>query len=468
MINLNSFTPKILVIGDLMIDHYIWGNCERISPEAPVPILKVRKESYSLGGACNVANNLIAFGANVSLCGAIGNDANGEILLSSLVDSNIDISLVFKINGFSTIKKTRLIASSQQMLRVDRECENLIINYSNLLSLLNEVIESYDSVVLSDYNKGMLDSNFTKAIINLANEKNKPILCDPKGDDYSKYSNATLITPNKKEAQIATGIKIDSNESLFLALKKLKTNLKLKYSFITLSEDGMAIFDSDVVYIPTFAREVFDVTGAGDTVVAALAFGISCKLNIYDSASFASHAAALVVGKIGSATVSLGEVLHSMKNNAIDVIDSISVIKTLQKSGKKIVFTNGCFDILHLGHITYLKAAKKLGDILVVGLNSDKSISRIKGNLRPINSQEDRYSILSALEFVDFVIIFDEDTPYELIKLIKPSILVKGLDYKDKEVIGSDIVKDIRLLDFVPDKSSTNVIEKIKRKYCGE
>lgn len=467
MINLMNYTPNVLVIGDLMIDHYVWGKCERISPEAPVLILKVDEENNRLGGACNVANNLISLGAKVSLCGIVGDDSDGKILLKMLEDSNINTDLIEILNDFNTIKKTRLIATRQQVLRVDRECkiESKIASF-DIAKVLNNIaskIDEFDSIVLSDYAKGALSKEFTQSIINLANSHNKPILCDPKGDDYSKYANATLITPNKKEAQSATNIKIDSKDSLLKAGFRLKEMCNLKYAVITLSEDGMAIFDSKMTEIPTLAREVFDVTGAGDTVISALTFGLSCGLDIYKSAEFANAAAAVVVGKIGSASASLGEIFSYKNDISRDKdINIFSLIDELKKDGKKIVFTNGCFDILHVGHITYLKKARSFGDILVVGLNSDNSVKNLKGKDRPINRENDRAFVLDSLSCVDFVIIFDEDTPYDLIKKIKPDILVKGGDYINKNVVGSDIVKDVRIVDFVPNASTTNIVNKIK------
>lgn len=458
--------PYILVIGDLMIDNYVWGEVERVSPEAPVLVLKVNKESNHLGGACNVANNLIAFGAKVSLCGLIGDDNDGKILLRLLEKNGIESEFVEVSTQFQTIKKTRLIASSQQILRVDREVDNARFSTQKILEQMKQKIQQFDSIILSDYAKGVLSSDFTQEIIRLANSFHIPILCDPKGIDYTKYSYATLITPNKKEAQSATNINIDSKDSLFRAGFELKTKCHLKYAIITLSEDGMAIFDDKMTQIPTLAKEVFDVTGAGDTVIAALAFGMASGIDIYESAKFANAAAAVVVGKVGSASASLGEIFEYLEHNASiklnQKIDDLLLIKNLKNNGRKIVFTNGCFDILHRGHISYLKIAKSYGDILVVGLNSDQSIRRLKGKNRPINTQEDRKFILDSLSFVDFVIIFDEDTPYNLIKEIEPDILVKGGDYKDKNIVGSDIVADTRIIDFVPDKSTTNIIKKIK------
>ncbi len=450
--------PKILVVGDLMIDNYVWGSVERISPEAPVQILKITKEENKLGGACNVALNLIALGAKAHICGIVGDDTDGNLLISMLDSANIKRELLCVKSDFLSIKKTRFIASHQQVLRVDRESPNASLDFS-VLEKIKNCIDEFDAIILSDYAKGALSVDFTKSIIALANARKKPILCDPKGDDYSKYANATLLTPNKKEAQIATKIRINSQESLLESIQKLKNDYNLQYALITLSEDGIAIFDTKLTQIPTLAKEVFDVTGAGDTVIAALAFGLCNDMDIYKSASFANAAAAVVVGKIGSAQATMSEIVNITHNLEVDVFD---LIADLKHNGKKIVFTNGCFDILHFGHISYLKKARSFGDVLIVGLNSNDSIKRLKGDTRPINDEVDRMQILQELECVDFVIIFDEDTPLDLIKKIKPDILVKGGDYKGKEVVGSEIVKDVRLVEFIPNKSTSNIIKKIQ------
>lgn len=452
--------PRILIIGDLMLDHYVWGSVERISPEAPVQILKITQENNRLGGASNVALNLIALGAKAHICGIVGDDMDGKNIISLLDSAGVNRDLLCIKSDFQSIKKTRFIASNQQVLRVDRESVEKSLD-SAILGKIAESIKQFSAIILSDYGKGALSVDFTKQIIALANDKKIPILCDPKGDDYSKYANATLLTPNKKEAQIATNIRIDSRDSLLSALKKLKNDYNLTYALITLSEDGMAIFDSKLTQIPTLAKEVYDVTGAGDTVISALAFGLCNGMDIYESAKFANAAAAVVVGKIGSAQATRAEILSIMGGDMH--IDEIELIADLKRSGKKIVFTNGCFDILHFGHISYLREAKSYGDILVVGLNSNESVRRLKGDSRPINDESDRAQILKELECVDFVIIFDEDTPLNLISKIEPDILVKGADYKGKEVVGSEIVSDVRLVDFAPNKSTTKIIEKIKK-----
>ena len=450
--------PRILIIGDLMLDHYVWGSVERISPEAPVQILKITRENNRLGGASNVALNLIALGAKAHICGIVGDDNDGKIIVDLLDSAGIERDLLCVKSDFQSIKKTRFIASNQQVLRVDRESVDMSLD-STILEKIKDSLDDFNAIILSDYGKGALGVDFTRQIIALANERKMPILCDPKGDDYSKYANATLLTPNKKEAQIATNIRIDSAETLLDSLKKLKNDYNLTYALITLSEDGMAIYDDKMTQIPTLAKEVYDVTGAGDTVIAALAFGICTNMDIYESAKFANAAAAVVVGKIGSAQATRAEIFGVMGDEAH--LDDLELIADLKKDGKKIVFTNGCFDILHFGHISYLRKAKSFGDILVVGLNSNDSVRRLKGDLRPINDESDRAQILRELECVDFVIIFDKDTPIELIKKIRPDILVKGADYKGKEVVGSEIVPDVRLVELAKGRSTSGIVEKI-------
>ncbi|PAF49835.1 bifunctional heptose 7-phosphate kinase/heptose 1-phosphate adenyltransferase [Helicobacter sp. 12S02232-10] len=472
MFGLDNKTPRILVIGDLMIDHYVWGKCERISPEAPVQIAEVKDESNRLGGACNVANNLFSLGAAVSLCGVIGDDDTGRWLVKNLDLRGIDISNIFILPNRPTTKKTRVIVSNQQVLRVDREDKTEIPENisSEIIEMIENKISNFECIILSDYNKGVLNEALTQRLIKLARSENKLILCDPKGKDYQKYAGATLLTPNKNEAQIATKIDIVDDKSLTVALKFLKDKYKLKISLITLSEDGIALLDKNdkLIKIPTIAKEVYDVTGAGDTVIAALGFALSGELDIYKACEFANAAAAVVVGKVGSATVSYAEIVQYMHSrNQSDCNDKIlsksSLLTILQSlKNKKIIFTNGCFDILHKGHIFYLQKAKNLGDILIVGLNSDASVKKLKGEKRPINSQDDRAFVLAGLESVDFVVIFDEDTPEELIASIRPDVLVKGKDYEGKEVAGTKYAKELKLVDFVDGRSTTSILKKVK------
>ncbi len=465
--------PKILVIGDLMIDEYLWGNCERISPEAPVQIVDIKKETTVLGGAGNVISNLIALGSNVEVLSVIGDDEVGLLVKAMLTKQGAKASLVEQ-KGRKTSRKTRLMASHSQVVRYDKESKNNISVQSvkSLYEKFQEKINSYDIVLLSDYNKGVLTSELLEKFIAYANKKGKKVLVDPKGSDFTKYKGAYLLTPNKKEAEFASGIKIENETDLKDALTKLKNEVSLAVSVITLSENGIAILEDDKVNVkPTVAREVYDVTGAGDTVLASLGFALSLGCDISTSVEFANLAAGVVVGKIGSATASLDEIEEyqaSLHKSSIELhiksFEQIEKISTrLKNQNKKVVFTNGCFDILHKGHVSYLNTAKSFGDVLILGLNSDASVKRLKGESRPINTQDDRAYILSALECVDYVVIFDEDTPYELIKLVQPDILVKGADYEGKEVVGSDIAKQTKLVTFVDGKSTTKTIEKIQK-----
>ena len=471
MIKLNK-KPNILVIGDLMIDHYLWGSCDRISPEAPVQVVNVKKESSVLGGAGNVINNLVTLGSVVDVISVIGNDSVANELKSLLEKIDVPTSNLVVENNRKTSKKSRLIASQQQVLRYDMESIDDINENSHkqIIQTLETNIDKYSSIILSDYGKGVLTTNLTKEIIKIANKNNIKVLVDPKGKDYSKYKGSYTLTPNKKEAMEATNIDIKDESSLIEALKSLKTQCSLEVSLVTLSEQGIAIFDDELTIKPTVAREVYDVTGAGDTVIASIAFALGNNLDIKDSIYFANLAAGVVVGKIGSATTTLDEIyeyeysLH--KSNSTSHIKTFDEIKTLasklHNQGKKIVFTNGCVDILHVGHVKYLEVAKSYGDVLILGLNADSSVRKLKGPTRPINTQDDRAYILASLESVDYVVIFEEETPYELIKLIKPHVLVKGGDYEGKEVVGQDIADELKLVQFVDGKSTTNTIKRIQ------
>ncbi len=471
MERLHSKRPHILVIGDLMIDHYLWGGCERISPEAPVQVVDIAKETTVLGGAGNVVNNLISLGAEVSVAGAIGDDENGNELVDMLHVIGVNTDALIVQNGRKTSKKSRVIAANQQILRYDQESKNAIADSSveRILEALAD-IKSFDIVILSDYGKGVLTEKLAQGVIQKARQADKKVLVDPKGVNYSKYSGAHLLTPNKKEAIEATGIDIVDDESLKEALLWLKNECELDRSMITLSEDGIAIYDDEVKRFPTVAREVFDVTGAGDTVIASLAFALSGGMSIDESAKFANLAAGVVVGKIGSATVTLDEIvtyessLHQSSSDAhIKSFDEIEhIVNYCRSNSNRIVFTNGCFDILHVGHVKYLQEAKSYGDILIVGLNSDASVRELKGPTRPVNSEDDRAYILAALDAVDYVVKFSDDTPYELIKMIAPDVLVKGGDYKGKEVVGTEFAGELRLVDFVDGKSTTKTIAKIQ------
>jgi len=484
--SLRNSKPNILVVGDLMIDHYLWGSTDRISPEAPVQVVNVANETAVLGGAGNVVNNLHALGASVSVASVIGQDEIGKELLMMLKSRGVKTEGLVTQEGRKTSKKSRVIASNQQILRYDKESKEDITEGSveKIISAIKKDLFLYDMIILSDYGKGVLTSSLCQEIIALAGTLNKKVLVDPKGVDYSKYKGAHFLTPNKKEACEATGIDIVDDETLLQAGEWLRKECALELSMITLSEDGIAIFretsasqttsasfEDTMHKVPTVAREVFDVTGAGDTVIASLAFAISSGKDIVSSAKFANAAAAVVVGKIGSATASMDEIeeyestLHKSSSDMhIKTRPELEkCVRTAKDKKQKVVFTNGCFDILHLGHVKYLEVAKSFGDILVVGLNADSSVRKLKGPTRPVNPEYDRAYLLAALEVVDYVVVFSEETPHDLIKMIAPDVLVKGGDYEGKSVVGTEFAGELKLVDFVDGKSTTKTIERIQK-----
>jgi len=480
LIELKNKNPNILVIGDLMIDHYLWGKCERISPEAPVQVVAIEKETAVLGGAGNVINNLRALGAKIDVLSVVGDDSNAHELKILLSDIQVNGDALIVQEDRKTSKKSRIIASQQQVVRYDKESTDDISKKSEIKIAENfkKNIASYDMVLLSDYGKGVLTNELTRTLIDIANKHEKKVLVDPKGEDYTKYSGAYLLTPNKKEAIEASKVNIKDEDSLLEAITKLKNECSLSVGLITLSEDGIAIYDEDLRTHPTVAREVYDVTGAGDTVIASLGFSLACGYDIDKAVKFSNLAAGVVVGKLGSATATLNEIIEyesslnkSTSDSHIKTLEEIELLsEELKKRGKKVVFTNGCFDILHVGHVKYLEEAKSYGDVLILGLNSDASVSRLKGPTRPVNTENDRAYILASLEAVDYVVKFYDDTPYELIKAVQPHILVKGGDYEGKEVVGQDIADELRLVNFVEGKSTTKTIERIKdgheNNYC--
>jgi len=473
---LKNAKPNILVIGDLMIDHYLWGDAERISPEAPVQIVDIARETSVLGGAGNVVNNLISLGATVSVASVVGDDEIAKELTIMLKSIGVKTEGLITQKGRKTSKKSRVIASHQQILRYDKESKETISDESagKIIRAMEKELFVTDMIILSDYGKGVISEKLAQDVISMAKAKGIRVLVDPKGTDYGKYRGAHMLTPNKKEASEATGIPIVDDATLESALLALKEKCALERSMITLSEDGIAIYDGQVKRFPTVAQEVFDVTGAGDTVIASIAFALSAGLSIEETARFANLAAGVVVGKIGSATVTLDEIeiyesrLHQSSSDAhIKSFEEIDrIVKRAKEHGQRVVFTNGCFDILHVGHVKYLQKAKSFGDILIVGLNSDASVRELKGPTRPVNTEDDRAYILAALDAVDYVVKFSDDTPHELIKMIAPDVLVKGGDYEGKTVVGTEFAKTLKLVDFVDGKSTTKTIEKIQGSTC--
>lgn len=470
----NSLEKKqvgpILVIGDLMLDEYHWCSVNRISPEAPVPICKVEKTTLSPGGAGNVANNIQSLNVPVSIFGFVGVDSSGDKLKQLFNKKNINSAGIIKTER-STILKSRVVAHHQQVVRIDRE-EPDPLSLKERNSLYKEFesqIKACSAVVISDYLKGTLTESFLNRIITLANKHNKIVIVDPKGDSFAKYKNASIITPNFKEFQAVVGKHVETEEEIFEKGKKLVKKLGLKALLLTRSEKGMSIItQTDKIDIQTEAKEVFDITGAGDTVVALLTIGLASQLDLETSARMANAAAGIVVEKPGTATVNWESLesffLNKTSNKSPHNIEEILKKKEL---GKKIVFTNGCFDILHAGHIQYLTQAKSHGDILVIGLNSDASVAKLKGSDRPVNNQNARANVLAALAVVDYVIIFDEDTPIRLIQKIKPAIHIKGGDYKAEDLPEFPIIKqyggEVIIKPFLTGFSTTSIINKVKQ-----
>jgi D-beta-D-heptose 7-phosphate kinase / D-beta-D-heptose 1-phosphate adenosyltransferase len=471
---------SLLVVGDLMLDEYLWGKAERISPEAPVQVVEVTGEDLRLGGAGNVINNLVALGCRVVACSVIGGDDNGALLHHAFTGKGVDVSGVFQDPLRATTRKTRVVAANQQIVRIDRESREGICGKfeERILEFVSERADRFKAILISDYGKGVLTQKILDGIISVGRRLNVPVVVDPKGRDYGKYNGASILTPNRKEAEIAAGITILDEESLMAAARKLLVDVDLDALLITRSEQGMSLFlrRGETVHIPTLAREVFDVTGAGDTVLAVMGLALACGREYADAAQLANVAAGIAVGKVGTSTVSPEEIIdavahgHRDSETKIKNLDVMAAIVAAQKAkGKRVVFTNGCFDLLHAGHVKYLQRARSFGDLLVLGLNSDASVRRLKGDKRPLINEAERGHLLSALDCVDYVVIFQEDTPIKLIAALKPDVLVKGGDYTPDTVVGKDIVESyggrVELVEFVDGKSTTHIIEKILNNY---
>lgn len=478
MIELSKIKKKsILVIGDVMLDNYFVGDIKRISPEAPVPVFRKKSEKSVLGGAANVAANLVAANQKVSMMSIIGNDDTGKKLLGYFKDKGINTDLMQILDRNTTIKTRFLASNNQQVLRLDVE-DTEPIQYKvceEMLKNLEEEIDCYHLILLSDYLKGLLTFDFTQGVIRLANKHGIPVIIDVKDPHVEKYHGAYLLKPNLKEIRDLTAMPAQTDDEIIEAAEKLRTQCNCKYVLCTCGARGMVLVGEKhkPFFIASQVREVFDVSGAGDTTISYLAAAMANGFDMDDAVEIANCAAGIQVGKIGTSSVYMQEVRDFMANEDNGTFHKILHADDLEtfrqdNADKKIVFTNGCFDILHVGHKRYLQEAASLGDILVVGVNSDESVRRLKGPERPVNSEQDRAEMLCAMGFIDYIVIFGEDTPYELIKKIQPDVLVKGGDYKPEEVVGRDIVEGrggkLELIKFVDGKSTTNIINKINHK----
>jgi len=480
----NLGSPKILVVGDFMLDAYVYGDALRISPEAPVPVLKVCRTEYRSGGAGSVAADLAALGASVFCVGIIGDDLNGKILKDKLIESKADISGLLTATGRPTISKQRLIGLAQhrhpqQLIRVDEESTEILPNELSdaVLQAYKNILKQADIVCLQDYNKGLLNPSLCRQMIQLATQADKRIIVDPSlTSDYSKYTGATLITPNRKEASTAVGFEIGTSETAARAAKYLRRNLKLEAVVITLDKEGAYLeAENQGQIVPTRPRSVYDVSGAGDMVLATLATALAADCDYETAVQLSNITGGIEVEKFGTATVTIDEIINELVSQNRDQIGKVRSVESMleeldwhRKQKQTIVFTNGCFDVIHRGHIEFLKFCKSQGDKVVLGLNSDRSVKAVKGPQRPINSQDDRAAVLAALETVDYITFFDEPDPLDLIKKVKPDVLVKGQDWAEKGVVGREFVESyggkVVLAPLVEGKSSTAIIDVMKSK----
>jgi len=468
---------KVIVLGDIILDRYFWGDVHRISPEAPVPVVTISKKTMNLGGAGNVAMNLKGLGCHHILMGIAGNDINGATLNNMLQQEGIQNRIV-TIRNHPTTTKTRVIGQGQQIVRLDEEKQPKInaTHRTQLFKYFDDALSGATGVILSDYGKGLIDADVAGHVVRQCRSQKIPLFIDPKDTSWERYQGAFCITPNTAEFNLVEAF-LEGDEPLLR--EKAKTILNrydLEYLLLTRGPKGMTLFhrQKPPVHIQAKAREVFDVSGAGDTVIASIAAAFSTGMAMGKAAKIANTAAGIVVGKRGTQPVSRLELKQVLAESGLENVSKITgkqgavdKIETWRRAGNKIVFTNGCFDILHIGHIKLLHAAAGEGDRLIVGLNSDFSVKRLKGEKRPIVPEEERAAVLSSITGVDLVVLFDEDTPIDLIRAVQPDVIVKGGDYTPETVVGHEVVEKqggtvviVPLLDGI---SSTRVIESITR-----
>ncbi len=469
--NLDFSNVNILVVGDVMLDSYWQGKTERISPEAPVPVVHVNDMSWRVGGSGNVAMNITSLGAKASLLAMMGDDPDGTKLTDLLSHTDIN-NFCLVDHRIPTTNKLRVLSQHQQLIRLDFEQLIFDLDINPLLKRYESLLSTSNVVVLSDYGKGLLHQS--TAFIEKARKADVPVLIDPKKKEFADYSGAFLLTPNQKEFEAVVGPWRNQSEMVEKAGRVIE-DCELSGLLITQGGEGMTLVmkNQTADHFPAHAQEVYDVTGAGDTVIATLATGLGSGMSIQDSVFLSCKAAGIVVGRVGTASVSV-EDLQNLERSSSNKLSPIrqkivantavaSTIEFYKKQGKKIVFTNGCFDLLHAGHVRYLEQASALGDVLVVAVNSDDSVTRLKGESRPINALRDRMELLAGLASVDLVVDFSDDTPEDLICVIKPDILVKGGDYQVDQIAGRQCAGEVVLIDFVAGKSSTSLVNKIKQ-----
>ncbi len=468
---------RIAVIGDLVLDHYLWGDTSRISPEAPVGVVKIKDETFFPGTAGNVSRNITSLGANAFLFGVVGKDDKGRTLLSRFKKYGINAEGVVVSTCRKTTSKSRIISAGQQMLRVDREDDYPLQKEEErlLLQKLNALFrKKIHGIILSDYAKGVLTPLVLERIMNKAKSRNIPVITDPKARDYSRYRGTDIIKPNRKEAELETGIQTSTTEGLLCACRKIKSSTRCSHVIVSLGSDGLFLSSGGKkgIHLPAQAREVYDVSGAGDTVVATIILCLCSGMSLNKSCETANIAAGIVVNKIGAASVTPDELLEeslfetSPAGKIMNSEETIRIAVEVRSSGKRVVFTNGCFDLIHAGHIKYLQAARKLGDYLIVAINSDRSIRAIKGKDRPFIKENNRAHVIASLECVDCVTVFDRDTPTFLIREMRPDVLVKGGDYSVDQVVGKEVVEayggTVTVVPPVPGLSTTSIAQTIQ------
>ncbi len=466
---------KILCIGDIILDSYEFGNVKKISPEAPIPIFKSLKEHYVLGGAGNVARNIISGGAYCHILSVIGDDSSGKVLRSKISEiPKLKCNLIIEKNRRTT-KKKRYISDNQQVLRVDDEVDNRIkdITEKKILNLFTKLVIKFDIVIISDYDKGVLTENLVQEIIKISKKNKKTVIVDPKRDSFFLYRGANIITPNHNElinaSKLLPNQKSDELENINFLSRKLSNKFSIDIIITTRSSKGMFVYQKKKksFKLKSEAIEVYDVSGAGDTVVAYLALGISSGHTLYESAILSNKAAGIAVGKFGTASVKSSEL--GKENFFEKIVSESQAIKILDKfrNNSLIGFTNGCFDLIHFGHINYFLDIRKHCDFLILGLNSDKSVKLNKGATRPIMNGTERAKILACFPFIDLIVFFNEKTPLALMKKMKPNIIFKGKDYLPSEVIGKDEVKKwggkLILIDYIKGFSTTKILKKVTR-----
>lgn len=461
----------IVVMGDVMLDRYWSGKAARISPEAPVPVVQVDNIEDRVGGAGNVALNIAKLGGKVTLLAVIGDDTEGDVIKKLLEAEGVICDFVTVANARS-ICKLRIMAQHQQLIRIDFEKTPLVFNKEALFAKLQQTVCSHSVIVFSDYGKGTLTD--IERYITEANRAGLSVLVDPKGGDYTRYSHSHLVTPNIVELEAVVGACKDE-EDLIDKGRQLLQRYGIEALLLTRGEAGMTLIQShDIHSLPAQAKDVFDVTGAGDTVIAVMALSVALGMSLYDAMYLANLAGGIVVGKLGTSTVSIPELTRAMHGDrdflygVVSEDELVGLLASARANGERIVMTNGCFDLLHAGHVTYLEQAKALGDRLIVAVNADASVKQLKGNTRPINKLSERMAVLAALACVDWVVAFEEETPERLYCRVLPDILVKGGDYTPEQVAGGDCVikagGEVRILAFVDGQSTTAMINRAKEK----